>query len=138
VIIPKINAISSALPRNANLCGTCNLKTNSVNFALSWQSIACIFNNDSMSCLPCVLFRRPGMLAGSALVGIHMAMTHGVTIAMMASYIPTTEIQGIGKVSGTCWSFTDFIFGKLFAILVKHGICESNGHPQHNTQCPIM
>lgn len=52
------------------------------------------------------------MVIGAALVGIHMAMTHGVTLAMMSSYIPTTEIEGIGKISGTCWSFTDFVFGK--------------------------
>lgn len=52
------------------------------------------------------------MYLGSALVGIHMALTHGVTLAMVASYIPTRSIPGIGKVSGTCWSFTDFVFGR--------------------------
>ena len=41
-----------------------------------------------------------------------MATTHGVTLAMMSSYIPTTKVPGIGKVSGTAWSLTDFIFGK--------------------------
>ena len=51
------------------------------------------------------------MFVGAALVGGHMALTHGVTLAMVASYIPTTEVPGIGKVSGTCWSFTDFVFG---------------------------
>ena len=52
-----------------------------------------------------------GMFVGASLVGLHMAMTHGVTLAMVASYIPTNEVPGIGRVSGTCWSFTDFIFG---------------------------
>ncbi|KAK9803095.1 hypothetical protein WJX73_000936 [Symbiochloris irregularis] len=56
-----------------------------------------------------------GMFAGAALVGVHMAMTHGVTLAMVASYIPTKEVPGIGKISGTCWSFTDFVFGIILA-----------------------
>jgi hypothetical protein len=32
---------------------------------------------------------------------------------MVASYIPATQIPGIGRITGTCWSFTDFIFGAL-------------------------
>ena len=48
---------------------------------------------------------------GAAFVGVHMALTHGVTLGMVASYIPATEIKGIGRITGTCWSFTDFIFG---------------------------
>ena len=59
----------------------------------------------------CAALVAAGMYAAAALVGVHMALTHGVTLAMVASYIPTTEVPGIGKVSGTCWSFTDFIFG---------------------------
>ena len=51
------------------------------------------------------------MYFAAGLVGIHMALTHGVTLAMVASYIPTAEVPGVGKVSGTCWSFTDFVFG---------------------------
>lgn len=51
------------------------------------------------------------MLAGSLFVGVHMALTHGVTLGMVASYIPATEIPGIGRITGTCWSFTDFVFG---------------------------
>ena len=54
---------------------------------------------------------RTGMLAGSLFVGVHMALTHGVTLGMVASYIPATEIPGIGRITGTCWSFTDFVFG---------------------------
>ncbi len=52
-----------------------------------------------------------GMFVGALFVGIHMATTHGVTLAMMSSYIPTTQVPGIGKISGTAWSLTDFIFG---------------------------
>lgn len=57
---------------------------------------------------------------GAFFVGTHMAMTHGVTLAMMSSYIPTTQVAGIGRISGTAWSFTDFIFGasSLFRLLV--------------------
>lgn len=52
------------------------------------------------------------MLAGSLFVGVHMALTHGVTLGMVASYIPATEVRGIGRITGTCWSFTDFVFGE--------------------------
>lgn len=34
---------------------------------------------------------------------------------MIASYIPTGEVPGLGKISGTCWSFTDFVFGVILA-----------------------
>ena len=34
---------------------------------------------------------------------------------MIASYIPTGEVPGLGKISGTCWSFTDFVFGIILA-----------------------
>jgi hypothetical protein len=54
-----------------------------------------------------------GMLTGSLFVGVHMALTHGVTLGMVASYIPATEVEGIGRITGTCWSFTDFVFGEL-------------------------
>lgn len=56
-----------------------------------------------------------GLFLGAACVGAHMALTHGVTLAMVASYIPTEPIPGVGKISGTCWSFTDFIFGIVLA-----------------------
>ena len=55
---------------------------------------------------------RAGMLTGAAFVGVHMALTHGVTLGMVASYIPATEVKGIGRITGTCWSFTDFVFGE--------------------------
>ncbi len=56
-----------------------------------------------------------GMFLGAACVGAHMALTHGVTLAMIASYIPTGAVPGVGKISGTCWSFTDFVFGIILA-----------------------
>ena len=51
------------------------------------------------------------MMLGAFFVGLHMALTHGVTLGMMGSYIPNVQVPGIGRVNGTCWSFTDFIFG---------------------------
>lgn len=57
------------------------------------------------------------MLAGSLFVGVHMALTHGVTLGMVASYIPATEVEGIGRITGTCWSFTDFVFGASHPLL---------------------
>lgn len=56
-----------------------------------------------------------GMFVGAAAVGAHMALTHGVTLAMIASYIPVGAVPGVGKISGTCWSFTDFVFGVILA-----------------------
>ncbi|KAK9866106.1 hypothetical protein WJX84_003968 [Apatococcus fuscideae] len=57
----------------------------------------------------------PGMFLGATLVGVHMALTHGVSLAMVSSYIPATSVPGIGRVTGTCWSFTDFVFGIILA-----------------------
>ncbi len=74
-----------------------------------------------------VLFLDLGMVIGAALVGVHMAMTHGVTIAMMASYIPTTEVPGIGKIAGTCWSFTDLVLGEPPAIECSVHVQSSQG-----------
>ena len=54
-----------------------------------------------------------GMFLGAGLVGVHMASTHGISLAMLSSYIPATPIPGLGRVSGTAWSFTDFILGAL-------------------------
>lgn len=53
-----------------------------------------------------------GMMLGALLCGIHMAMTHGVSIAMISAYIPTAPIPGIGKIVGTAWSFTDLLLGE--------------------------
>ena len=65
------------------------------------------------------------MLTGAAFVGVHMALTHGVTLGMVASYIPATEVKGIGRITGTCWSFTDFIFG---ARLSAHQTVSAQGY----------
>lgn len=53
----------------------------------------------------------PGMMLGALLLGVHMAMTHGVTIGMLSTYIPSATIPGLGKVAGTAWSFTDMLLG---------------------------
>lgn len=56
-----------------------------------------------------------GMLLGAFLIGVHMAMTHGVTIGMLSAYIPSKEVPGLGKISGTAWSFTDMLLGIILA-----------------------
>jgi len=56
-----------------------------------------------------------GMALGALLIGVHMAMTHGVTIGMLSSYIPQTTIPGLGKITGTAWSFTDMLLGIILA-----------------------
>ena len=56
-----------------------------------------------------------GMVLGALFIGIHMAMTHGVTIGMLSSYIPAHAVPGLGKMSGTAWSFTDMILGVILA-----------------------
>ena len=56
-----------------------------------------------------------GMALGALLIGVHMAMTHGVTIGMLSSYMPQTSIPGIGKITGTVWSFSDFVLGLVLS-----------------------
>jgi len=56
-----------------------------------------------------------GMALGALLIGVHMAMTHGVTIGMLSSYMPQTNIPGIGKITGTVWSFSDFVLGLVLS-----------------------
>lgn len=56
-----------------------------------------------------------GMMLGAAAVGVHMAMTHAICLSMLSSYIPATEVPGLGRVSGTVWSFTDFVLGIVLA-----------------------
>ena len=55
------------------------------------------------------------MAIGAFCIGIHMAMTHGVTIGMLSGYIPNKPIPGLGRVSGTAWSFTDLLLGEVEA-----------------------
>lgn len=57
-----------------------------------------------------------GMFLGSIFLGFHMAMTHSLSISMMASYMPVGEITGVGKLTGTAVSFTDLILGFVLAM----------------------
>ena len=66
-----------------------------------------------MSSLSRMPQHNAGMFLGAGLVGVHMASTHGISLAMLSSYIPATPIPGLGRVSGTAWSFTDFVLGAL-------------------------
>lgn len=52
------------------------------------------------------------MMLGAVAVGVHMAMTHAICLSMLSAYIPAVEVPGLGRVSGTVWSFTDFILGQ--------------------------
>lgn len=61
-----------------------------------------------------------GMFLGAGLLGLHMAMTHSITVSMVASYMPTGEIEGIGKLSGTAVSFTDLLLG--FVLAASNGV----------------
>ncbi|DBA86812.1 hypothetical protein WJX79_000242 [Trebouxia sp. C0005] len=56
-----------------------------------------------------------GMMLGACAVGVHMAMTHAICLSMLSAYIPATEVPGLGRVSGTVWSFTDFVLGVVLA-----------------------
>lgn len=52
-------------------------------------------------------------MAGAALLGVHMGMTHGLSLAMLACYIPAHPVPGLGRVSGTAWALTDLLLGAL-------------------------
>ena len=54
----------------------------------------------------------PGILLGALLVGCHMALNQGVAQAMVSSYVPSKGVAGLGRISGTCWSFTDLLLGE--------------------------
>lgn len=36
----------------------------------------------------------PGMFAACALIGVHMGMTHGLTLSMLSSYMPQDKVPG--------------------------------------------
>ncbi|GAB4814639.1 hypothetical protein N2152v2_001685 [Parachlorella kessleri] len=57
----------------------------------------------------------PGILLGALLVGCHMALNQGVAQAMVSSYVPSKGVAGLGRISGTCWSFTDLLLGFVLA-----------------------
>ncbi len=50
-------------------------------------------------------------------MGVHMAMTHAICLSMLSAYIPATEVPGLGRVSGTVWSFTDFVLGNTLSVV---------------------
>lgn len=52
------------------------------------------------------------MFLGAACLGVHMAMTHSITISMIAAYQPTGMVPGLGKITGTAVSFTDLLLGE--------------------------
>lgn len=60
------------------------------------------------------------MAAGALLIGLHMAATHGVTLGMMSSAIPATTVPGLGRISGTAWSFTDLVLGAPLCPVLCH------------------
>ena len=41
-----------------------------------------------------------------------MAATHGVSVAMLSSYIPAQPVPGLGRLSGTAWALTDLLLGE--------------------------
>ncbi|GIL69179.1 hypothetical protein Vretimale_12677 [Volvox reticuliferus] len=68
------------------------------------------------TCFALPLTANPaGMFIGSAFIGLHMAMTHAITISMISSYMPTGKLPGVGKLSGTAVSFTDLLLGFVLA-----------------------
>lgn len=81
------------------------------NTVLVLGTLALVGANAAFALVPSVR----GMLLGAALIGVHMAATHGVTIGMLSTYIPSDVIPGIGKISGTAWSFTDVLLGLVLA-----------------------
>ena len=104
-----IMVVQAALAAPAGLRAKRSIKDR--NAVLLAGYAALIAANASFAFLP----TAAGMFLGAACVGAHMALTHGVTLAMIASYIPVEPVPGIGKISGTCWSFTDFVFGVILA-----------------------
>ena len=67
------------------------------------------------------------MAAGALLIGLHMAATHGVTLGMMSSAIPATTVPGLGRISGTAWSFTDLVLGALLSPVLQPGMAACCG-----------
>jgi len=61
---------------------------------------------------------RWGMWLGATFLALHMSMTHSITLSMVGSYMPTGEVKGIGKLSGTAWSLTDILLG--FALVASN------------------
>ena len=66
------------------------------------------------------LILSAGMFLGAMLLGLHMALTHSVTVSMVASYMPTGDVPGLGRISGTAVSFTDLLLG--FFLAASNGV----------------
>ncbi|PNW83272.1 hypothetical protein CHLRE_05g232751v5 [Chlamydomonas reinhardtii] len=75
---------------------------------------ACMVAADLLFALPATA-SPAGMFGGAAFIGLHMAMTHAITISMISSYMPTGVIPGVGRLSGTAVSFTDLLLGFVLA-----------------------
>ena len=67
------------------------------------------------------------MLLGAALLGLHMGATHGVSLAMLSSYIPAGAVPGAGRIAGTAWSLTDLLLGVVLAAsnLLAGRLCDA-------------
>eukprot|EP00798_Chlamydomonas_sp_ICE-L_P027969 gene27969-8851_t len=77
-----------------------------------------------------VLARPEGMFLGAACLGLHMAMTHAITVSMVASYMPHGVVPGIGKIGGTAVSFTDLLLDvtvSRVASYMPHGVVPGIG-----------
>ncbi len=57
-----------------------------------------------------------GMFLGATFLGLHMAMTHSLTMSMLASYMPVGEVEGVGKLTGTAVSLTDLFLGLVLVV----------------------
>lgn len=75
--------------------------------------ICCLCSLSFAACPLLVIPCAPGMFLGASLLGVHMALTHSTGTAMIAQAMPTSYVPGIGKLSGTAVSFTDFLLGRF-------------------------
>ncbi|KAG2487499.1 hypothetical protein HYH03_013918 [Edaphochlamys debaryana] len=81
---------------------------------LLWVGFGCMVVADLCFALPATA-SAAGMFFGSACIGLHMALTHAITISMVSSYMPTGHLPGVGLLSGTAVSFTDLLLGFVLA-----------------------
>lgn len=78
----------------------------------SWYACRCASSTNQPTVAPSPSHRTPGILSGALLLGLHMAATHGVSVAMLSSYIPAQPVPGLGRLSGTAWALTDLLLGE--------------------------
>lgn len=67
------------------------------------------------------------MVTAAVLLGLHMAATHGISLAMLASYIPAGELPGLGHVTGTAWALTDLLLGEDGKRMSNYSTCNRTG-----------